>query len=115
MVEATGMNRDIRNTFKPLCDIAVDLGSSLNSITAKIPTYADYFYDLFERTPKMFQYTLGQSSPQAVAAFDAAARDFNSDLERIQKEDDRNAVIRFYNEVDHIVLGADHIEIPEIK
>ncbi len=111
------MNMDVRNSFVDCAGIASDVGS-LGALE-RLPTYADYFYNLYEKhTPEnaqeMVMHVLGESDPDAVNEFNKVVREFNTDLDRIKKEDDRNALIRFYNQLDRIVLGPDHLEIPEL-
>jgi len=110
-----GLNQDVMNIFTPVALLASDIGP-LDKIE-KLPTYAEYFAEIFNRTPDsdMARYVIEKSNSEAVGQFDALVREFNEDLDRIKKESDRNAIIRFANRAGRIVHGSNFNAVPEIQ
>jgi hypothetical protein len=111
-VKETKLFQDVMNIFEEPVLLASDIGS-LNAL-ARLPTYSDHFYNVHKMGPA-FRYIIEKSDPKTVEEFNKVVKDYNTNLDQIKSEDNRNEVIRFANLAGKIVLGDDWEDRPEIQ
>lgn len=86
---------DARNVFARL-DFAVFAGKSGKQFSVSpLPRYRDYLTQRAGTPPEEVELTMSLSDLQAVAAFDRVVDEFNTDIDRINREQDFEAVRRF--------------------
>lgn len=89
------LDTDARNVFARL-DIAVSKGSRGEQFSVEpLPHYGDYLRERAGTTSDELNLILRLSDPEAVAAFDRVVDEFNADIERINREQDFEAVRRY--------------------
>jgi hypothetical protein len=68
-----------------------------------IEKYEDYFKRKEAQSPGLYDYVMSLSSPEAVAALNDLATEFNADLDRIKREKDYGALEKYFERAREII------------
>jgi len=106
-LSSTGLSWDAANLIMKIPFGIIDI-DDLDSIDQ---TYEEYITDAFLDYPKKAEMIIELSNQDSICQLNQLIEAYNSDLERIKKEEDKEALASFFNRIDKIIRWDKSVEI----